>query len=305
MTNRPPTKANILAVDDYPANITALEAVLSSDYNVIPAESGSEAIAIMQTRNDIHVVLMDLQMPGMDGFEAAGKIKKLSGYEDVPIIFITATYKEDPFIKKGYEVGGVDYFSKPFDPEILKMKVGVYSSFQLKTSLLKERERQLQETEDLLRVGRKLSATLESLPVGVLIADVDGRICQTNSLISQICGGELSSDSESYSEAIGWWDSAGYMIKDPNGPLAKAIHLGQTTHNQLIELVSKAGVKKTGVKKTIYGSASPLLGRDGQTLGAVVVLQDVTETKKVEKDLENHITNFISAGVQLEERLGH
>ena len=117
-------------------------------------------------------------MPGMDGFEAAAAIKKMPACKDIPIIFVTAVYKEDPHVKKGYEVGGIDYFGKPFDPDILRMKIRIYASYRLKADLLKEKERQIRQSEELLRVGRKLSSVLESLPVGVMIADFEGRICQ-------------------------------------------------------------------------------------------------------------------------------
>ncbi len=132
------------------------------------------------------------------------------------------------------------------------------------------------------------------------LADGDGRICQINNLITQILGGELSADSQSYSEAIGWWDATGHMINDADGPLSKAVHQKITTHNQPIKILSHEGVEKI-----IYGSASPLFGRDGKTVGAVAVIQDVTESKKIEKDLENQITKFVAAGVELEERLRH
>ena len=142
-------------------------------------------------------------MPVMDGFETARRMKSIEGCRDIPIIFITAVYKEDPFIKKGYEVGGIDYFSKPFDPEILRLKVGLYSSFRQKTYLLQERETRIKETEELLKTGRKLSDVLESLPVGVLIADAEGRVCQANEQALKIWGFTGVEDKESYREFVG------------------------------------------------------------------------------------------------------
>src|SRR5690242_16009985 len=130
-------KLDILAVDDKPANLVALEAVLGDEYNLIKAGSGLEAISVLSGRNRIAVILMDLQMPNMDGFQAATEIKKIPGCEDIPIIFITAIYKEDPFVRKGYKVGAVDYFSKPFDPEVLRMKIAIYATFRQKADVLK------------------------------------------------------------------------------------------------------------------------------------------------------------------------
>jgi CheY-like chemotaxis protein len=301
MTNKTKLrKANVLAVDDYEANLVALEAVLGGDYNLILARSGPEAISILHLRTDVDVVLLDVQMPDMDGFETAAQIKKISGYADLPIIFITAVYREDPFIKKGYAVGAVDYFSKPFDPEILKLKVSVYAAFRQKANVLKQQERQIRETEELLRTGRKLSSVLESLPVGVLISDVAGRICQVNNQVSHICKSIGSSGPDAYGEAFGWWDSDGKKLKETDGPLARALRKGETTHNHEINLTCKGEPSKT-----IVSSASPLLGLDGHIVGAVIIIQDVTESREIEDALEQRITKLVSLGVELEESLSH
>lgn len=286
---------NVLAVDDVDANLVALEAVLNRDCKLIFAHSGEEAVRILETNHNIDVILMDLQMPGMDGFETAAAIKQLQGCQNIPIIFITAIYKEEPFVRKGYQVGGVDYFSKPFDPEILKMKISIYANFRQRGELLKERERQIQETEELLKAGRKLSSVLESLPVGVLISDIDGRICQTNGEVTRICKVASPEDTRAYGELLGWWDSGGQLIKGEGGPLARALHSGQSSHNELMEIRCLGNAKKQ-----ILCSASPLLALDGGVMGAVVVIQDVTESKKIEEDLEERITKFVSLGVELE-----
>ena len=290
-----PRKANILAVDDKRANLVALDGLLYADYNVISAESGEEAVEILEKRRDIDLILMDVQMPGMDGFETAARIKQLDAHRDVPIIFITAIFTDNPWIKKGYEVGGIDYFTKPFDPDILKLKVAVYSSFRLKVDFLRERELHLRESEELLRVGRKLSSVLESLPVGVLIADPDGRICQITEEVSRILNTD-STDADSYGELLGWWDTAGKMLKNYDGPLERALRRGQSSHNERVQIR-----RFNGAAKTIVASASPLRGLDGQIVGAVILIQDLTETKRIEEDLEKRVTNLISLGVELEQ----
>lgn len=295
-SKEPLQKANILCVDDKRANLVALDAVLGTQYNLLFANSGPEAISLLETRDDIDVILMDLQMPIMDGFETAARIKQLKGCEDIPIIFITAIYKEDPFIKKGYDVGGVDYFSKPFDPEILKLKVGIYASFRQKANILRERERQIRASEELLLAGRKLSSVLENLPVGVLIADIEGRVFQANEEVSRIWKSVEPTESDSYGEILSWWNAGGPMIKDRRGPLARALHGQEVSHNEFIQIQCF-----DGSAKTILGSASPLRGLDGTIVGAVVVIQDVTEPKKIEQDLERRITSLISLGVELEQ----
>jgi CheY-like chemotaxis protein len=287
-------KARILVVDDRRANLVALEAVLGADYEMLFAQSGEEALALMQSRQDVDLILMDVQMPDMDGFETAERIKQMESVREIPIIFVTAIYTEDPFIRKGYEVGGIDYFSKPFDPEILKMKVAVYASFRQKAQFLREREKHLRESEELLRVGRKLSSVLESLPVGVLIADAEGRIGQATEEASRILNTADSSDGDSYGEVLGWWDSAGKLLKQ--GPLARAVHEGVASHSQRLEIR-----RFNGRNKTIVASASPLRGLDGRLVGAVVLLQDLTATHEIEEDLERRVTNLVSIGVELEQ----
>src|SRR5262245_13327315 len=229
-------KPSVLAVDDTLGNLVALEAVLERDFEVIRAGSGVRAIEILQKRHDVVVILMDIQMPVMDGYETATRIKMIPGCQDIPIVFITAVYHEDPYVKRGYEVGGVDYFTKPFDPELLRLKIGIYSSFRQKAAVLREREQHILETEELLKAGRKLSAVLESLPVGILSADIDGRICQTNDEVSRICKATDAIKHDDYGEMIRWWTSGGDRLKGSDGPLSLALRSGQSAHNEQVDI---------------------------------------------------------------------
>jgi CheY-like chemotaxis protein len=136
--------ANVLAVDDQHANLVTLDAVLSPDFDVVRARSGEEALAILQARDDIDVILLDVQMPGMDGFEVAARVKQLPGCKDIPIVFVTAVYHEDPIREAGLPGGRGGLFHQALDPEILRVKVGIYASFRQKADLLKEWERQIE-----------------------------------------------------------------------------------------------------------------------------------------------------------------
>jgi len=295
-----PRKAHVLIVDDNPPNLLALAAVLESDYELAFANSGTEAIKLLEARADIDVILMDVHMPGLDGFETAARIKKMNDRAGIPIIFVTAVYQDDPFVKRGYEVGGIDYFSKPFDPEILKMKIAAYAAFRLKADLLRKRELHIRESEELLRVGRKLSSMLESLPVGILIADVDGRICQSTEEAARILKCADATRSDAYGEMLGWWDSAGQMIRDEAGPLLRALRTGETTHSEPVEIRCF-----DGTSATILASAWPLHGVGGQKVGAVVLIRDLTESKKIEEDLAQRVARLIGVGVELEESTTH
>lgn len=289
-------KARVLVVDDKRANQLAMAAVLEDEYEVVFADSGPEAIRLVQARPDFGVILMDVHMPEMDGFETVRRIKQLPDRRDIPIIFVTAVYHEDPFVKRGYEAGGIDYFSKPFDPQILKMKVAAYASFRLKADLLRERELHIRESEELIRVGRKLSSMLESLPVGVLIADIDGRICETTEEAARILRCDVSTRGDVYGELLGWWDSAGQMIRSAHGPLARALSSGEVTHSEPLDIRCP-----DGTEKAILASASPLRGLDGNIVGAVVLIRDLTERKKIEEDLAHRVTKLVALGVELEE----
>jgi CheY-like chemotaxis protein len=119
-------RAKILMVDDRPENLLALEAILGPmDLELVRANSGEEALrALLQA--DFALILLDAQMPGMDGFDTAARIKRRTRTKDVPIIFLTA-FGEDPSSSyRGYVAGGADYISKPFDPWILRAKVQVF-----------------------------------------------------------------------------------------------------------------------------------------------------------------------------------
>ena len=287
-------KPKILAVDDTQGNLVALEAVLDREFEITCVHSGDQAIAFLQKNPDIDVILMDVQMPVMDGFEAAARIKKLPGCEETPIVFITAVYNEDPHVKRGYAAGGIDYFTKPFDPDLLRLKVGIYASFRQRAAVLKERERQVKETEDLLHAGRKLSLMLESLPVGVLISDVDGRICQANEEVGRILRSEEIIDNDAYGQMLGWWDANGQLLKDPGSALALALH-GSSSRNKLLEIACV-----DGSTKPVLMSASPLLGTDARVVGAVIVIQDMTEHKRIEAELQDRIARLVSIGIELE-----
>jgi two-component system, sporulation sensor kinase E len=116
-------KVNILMVDDHPENLLALEAVLTSpNYNLISAHSGKEALKCM-LKHDFAVILLDVQMPGLNGFETAKLIKAREKTKNIPIIFITAISQEMEHVHQGYSVGAIDYIFKPFQPETLKKKI--------------------------------------------------------------------------------------------------------------------------------------------------------------------------------------
>lgn len=152
---------DILLVDDKPENLLALEAVLQSpDYRLIKASSGSEALAYL-LEHDCAIILLDVQMPEMDGFETASLIKASARTRDIPIIFLTAISTDESFVYQGYMAGAVDYLAKPFNPEILKAKVAVFASLH-RSKLQIQRQGELLRLKEREELGRRV-ADLEVL----------------------------------------------------------------------------------------------------------------------------------------------
>ncbi|MFD9398310.1 response regulator [Streptomyces sp. NPDC060011] len=156
-------RASILLVDDMEDNLIALEAVLGSlNEPLVRARSGEEAMKAL-LRQRFAVVLLDIRMPGMDGFETAANIKRLDQTKDVPIIFLTGTDADAGYAFRGYATGAADYLTKPFDPWVLRAKVTVFLDLhrknrQLERLLAREEER-FDELVDRLRgIERQLAA---------------------------------------------------------------------------------------------------------------------------------------------------
>ena len=147
-------QVNLLLVDDRPENLLALEAILEPLGQVlIRANSGPEALKQVLA-DDFAAILLDVQMPGMNGFEVAEIIKSRERSRTIPIIFLSAISKEDAYVFKGYSMGAVDYVFKPFNPDILRSKVAVFVDLYVK-------QEEIQRQGDLLRESQKRELELE------------------------------------------------------------------------------------------------------------------------------------------------
>ena len=139
------TKAAILMVDDRADNLLALEAILQPlQHPLVRAMSGEEALRRLLSE-DFAVILLDVQMPGLDGFETAAHIKRREKTRHIPIIFLTAMSREIHHQLRGYGAGAVDYLAKPFEPEVLRAKVAVFLELHEKTELLRRQSALLKE----------------------------------------------------------------------------------------------------------------------------------------------------------------
>jgi len=141
----------ILLVDDQPENLLSAEAVLESlGQTIVKAESGREALRHL-LHHDFAVILLDIMMPGMDGFETATLIRQRERSQHTPIIFLTALGRSEEHIRQGYNLGAVDYLLKPFVPEILRSKVSVFVELNRKSHLLQQQSELLEQRNSELQ----------------------------------------------------------------------------------------------------------------------------------------------------------
>jgi signal transduction histidine kinase len=154
----PAAHAGVLMVDDRPDNLLALEAILQPlELHLVRASSGEDALKSL-LHEDFAVILLDVQMPGMDGFETAAHIKQRERTRDIPIIFLTAISREVQHQLRGYDAGAVDYLAKPFEPEVLRAKVAVFVDLWAKNQLLQHQSELLkQRLEERDRAQRALA----------------------------------------------------------------------------------------------------------------------------------------------------
>ena len=150
--NKQQTDINILVVDDREDNLLSIEAILENDnYNIVKANSGRAALKVLLNQQDFSLILMDVQMPEMNGLETATIIYDRDKLRAIPIIFITAYSNEDEYIFKGYQMGGVDYIYKPINPELLRAKVSVFVDLYRKNRQLVIHEKKLIATNKSLQ----------------------------------------------------------------------------------------------------------------------------------------------------------
>jgi CheY-like chemotaxis protein len=188
MNHNSPT--NILIVDDQPQNLIVLEAILAPlKQNLVFARSGPEALRHVLV-TDFALVLLDVQMPVMDGFETARTMRQREKARTIPIIFVTAINKDDRYISEGYAAGAVDYIFKPFEPEVLKSKVSIFvelyqqrqrverQGLELRLAELREAKLAFRKREQLRRLKDANASTAKQL---ALLQDV----------LASVTGGKL------------------------------------------------------------------------------------------------------------------
>jgi PAS domain S-box-containing protein len=181
----------ILLVDDHPPNLLALEAVLEGiGATFVRAGSGEEALRCLLD-GEFALILLDVQMPGLDGFDTAALIRAREATRGIPIIFLTAIHREASQMMRGYEQGAVDYLLKPFDAHVLRSKVTVFLELHRARERIREQEQKLLEQERQLwerRTRRRYRDLTDAMPNAVWAAEPDGTIYYFNRAFTSYAG---------------------------------------------------------------------------------------------------------------------
>ena len=279
------SQVDILIVDDRLDGLIALEAVLDMpNLSLVRAQSGIEALQKIE-EYEFGLILLDVQMPGMDGFEAARRIRQGEKYKTTPIIFVTAINKDDKHIYRGYEVGAVDYIFKPFEPQILRSKVNFFVESFLKTRQLQDQNEMIRDSERQTRYLQLAQLEMETLKRYRNLADavpnmiwkskVDGTLDYFNRVWTDYTG--LSQD-----QSIGaGWQEAIYA-KDLRSFL-KA-WLESMNSGKAFEIECRIR-RADGELRWHWVRAVPELNSAEKVIGWIGTCMDVQDRKLVEKDL--------------------
>ena len=287
-------RANILMVDDQPGKLLSYEVILSSlGENLIKAKSAREALDQL-LRHDIAVVLMDVSMPEIDGFELAHMMHEHPRFRKTAIIFISAVHLSDMDRIKGYERGAVDYISVPVVPELLRAKVQVFAELHRKTRQLEQLNRELEKrvqerTEEIGNLNSQLQqrvAELETimqvLPVGVAVSkDPECKEITGNAALSELLGlahGQEIPLGAGHREIVPFTiHQHGERLSLDALPLQRSARMGQPLGSLELEVRSR-----DGKVSHLLASASPLFHDNGDVRGAVGAFFDVTSRKELE-----------------------
>jgi len=270
-------RASILIVDDHPANLLAVEAILQPlGHDISSVRSGEEALKQLLT-HDFAVILMDVQMPGLDGFQTTRIIKERERSKHIPIIFLTAISREAANVIKGYSYGAVDYLLKPFESEVLRSKVQVFVDLykqaeviRLQGQLLREREREALER----RNERRFEHLTDCLPLSMWAATPDGTIHYTNRVWREFSGGGAE---------LGHWNLSNVHEEDVD--TARSDWLGAV--QQAAHFEGQYRLRRhDGVYRWHILRAAPELDEQGAVVGWIATALDVHDRKRAEEALQ-------------------
>jgi hypothetical protein len=271
--------ASILLVDDYPANILALEALLQPlGHALVRAHSGEEALKAV-LKQEFALIIMDVQMPGMDGFQTASMIKTRDRSRHIPIIFLTAISKDAAHVFKGYAHGAVDYLLKPFDPQILRSKVAVFVELWQRGELLKAREAKLLELERerLARESElRYQALIEAIPQCVLAMRTDGTLYYCNQVWRIYSGLDVEA-----TRARGW-----EAVHADDRQRVRSSWLDAVRERQPLQCELRLQRARDGAERWHLLHLLPQFGSDATLCGWIATATDIHDEREARAELE-------------------
>lgn len=266
---------NILLVDDHPENLLALEAILGPlEANLVRANSGQEALRCLLNQ-DFAVILLDVQMPDMDGFETATLIRNRERSRETPIIFLTAFSNSEQLMFKGYALGAVDYLHKPIDASILISKVTVFVDLFKKTEAVKQQAAQLAAMNTELSESEERFRSLSVCsPVGIFLTDTLGACTYTNPRFQAIADCTLEA-------TLGdrWLQQLHPDDRDRVLREWSAYTSGQAPEYA----VEYRFQHRDGTIRWVFARSSPLFSDRCELTGYVGTIEDLTERKQAEE----------------------
>ncbi|HXI52005.1 MAG TPA: PAS domain S-box protein, partial [Candidatus Saccharimonadales bacterium] len=304
---------HILLVDDESRNLDVLESILQSpDYHLVRAQTADEALLAL-VDGDFAAIVLDIRMPGMSGIELANLVKQRKRTRHIPIIFLTAYFQEDRYILEGYEVGAVDFLTKPVNPQILRSKVAVFADLFRSARALAEANQALeqevvqrkqaeaalrqanaeldarvkQRTADLTQANQSLQQRerhyrelVQSLPAAVYTTDAEGRIVLFNEAAVALWGRAPEPGKTKWCGSYRIYQPDGTPLPLDQCPMALALREGRSVRGKEI-LIERAD----GTRRHVLPYPEPLRDAAGNLVGAVNMLVDLTERRRAEEAL--------------------
>lgn len=272
----------VLIVDDNPNNLFALRSLIEkyTDVNVIEADGGEKAVNLALTESDVDLIILDVQMPEMDGFQTASMLKVRKKTRDIPVIFLTAAYKTDEFQQKGYEVGAADYLLKPIDDNLLLNKLTAY--FRL---IEKERamnvlleDKVAQRTAELEQVRQYQEELLNTMGEALLVLSPDGQIKATNPATQKMLG---------YRENELDGLSIGDIFEEAEDEQADAFMgtwLDAMIRTGVVRDVEARFIAKSGTLVPILFSRTAMLDKTGEITDIICIAKNMTGYIKIDSE---------------------
>lgn len=297
---------NILIVDDEPRNLTVLETILvDPSYRLVRAGSADEALLAL-LREDFALLILDIQMPGVSGFELAQMIKKRKKSSHVPIIFITAYYNEDQHVLEGYVSGAVDYLHKPINPAVLRSKVAIFVELYCKSREVEvvnlalrgeivERMRAEDElrllnatleqrirdrTRELMESERQYRGMIDALPTAVYTTDAKGFITHFNPAAQELAGRTPALGADQWCVSSKLYHPDGNPLALDDAPMVRVLQTGRALREA--ELVVE---QPNGKRIPVITYPTPTMDAAGTVIGGINVLIDVTERKRADDQI--------------------